>query len=108
MSQTWIGEHPNDGREYDCQCARCGSSMEWDECEMCGGEGMDDHDCGEDCCACADPEPNVPCQWCDGQGGRLCCLSGFEWCEANPLPGREDKTRNTPEWYVVERDEEKA
>ena len=30
---------PNDGREYDCQCARCGSSVEWEQCGACGGEG---------------------------------------------------------------------
>lgn len=29
--QTFIGlDHPNDGRHWDCNCARCGSSIEWE------------------------------------------------------------------------------
>lgn len=38
-------------------------------CYNCGGEGItDEHDCGEDCCACLYPEPNVRCDICDGKG----------------------------------------
>lgn len=29
------------------------------------------------------------------------CLSSAEWCEANPLPGREHVPTGTPEWYQV-------
>jgi hypothetical protein len=34
------------GKEIDCQCARCGSSMEIERCNFCE-DGMDGHDCGE-------------------------------------------------------------
>ena len=73
----------------DCQCARCGSSAEWVACANCGGEGVSHHDCGEDCCCCPDPEPNVVCDWCLGNGGGWHCVSSPEYCETNPLPGRE-------------------
>lgn len=74
--------------EMDMQCARCGSSADWMECDTCGGEGLDGHDCGEDCCCCADPEePNIPCGICCGQGGWWQCLADAAWCEAHPLPG---------------------
>ena len=46
-----------------------GSDDEWVECWNCGGDGYADHDCGEDCCCCADPEPNVVCHVCHGKGG---------------------------------------
>lgn len=42
---------------------------EWIECWNCAGEGLSDHDCGEDTCCCIDPEPNVPCDICEGAGG---------------------------------------
>ena len=103
MSQTWIGQHPNDGREYDCQCARCGSSLMFDECESCGGEGTAGHDCGEDCCACLHPEENIDCDYCNGEGHYPHCLSASSgWCRANPKPGRENIEPSTPEWYAVE------
>jgi hypothetical protein len=41
----------------------------WIECWNCLGECLVDHDCGEDCCCCADPQPNVLCDICDGAGG---------------------------------------
>lgn len=92
---------PQDGREYDCQCARCGSSMDYEQCDQCGGEGYDGHDCGEDCCACRYPEENVLCDICRGRGGWYCCPSSDEWCEANPLPGRENVPRGAIEWFLV-------
>jgi hypothetical protein len=79
----------------DPSCARCGSSMTWIDCEMCGGEGVDGHDCGEDCCCCIDPEDNVPCDACRGRGGWWQCMSNPVWCEAHPLPGREKVPVNT-------------
>lgn len=55
-------------------CDRCGADMDWVDCETCGGEGLDGHDCGEDCCMCADPdEPNLACGICDGEGGWELC-----------------------------------
>ena len=41
----------------------------WIRCWNCGGDIYVDHDCGEDCCACAWPEDNVECDICDGKGG---------------------------------------
>ena len=42
---------------------------EWEVCWECGGEGVNGHDCGEDCCPCLEPEENMTCQTCDGKGG---------------------------------------
>jgi len=41
---------------------------EMEDCPNCGGTGYSSHECGEDCCACAYPEDNVICDWCDGKG----------------------------------------
>ena len=45
----------------------------WIPCWSCWGEG-DEHDCGEDCCCCAQPERDdrVPCDECKGAGGWRC------------------------------------
>lgn len=88
------------GLEIDCQCARCGSSCEYRRCDSCE-DGYDGHDCGEDTCCCLHPEENVVCQICDGDGGWNVCLSSPEWCEANPLAGRESVQRGAIEWFTV-------
>lgn len=95
-----FGDCPKDGRDWDGQCARCGSTMHWEDCPHCD-EGFNGHDCGEDTCCCADPEENVRCNICDGKTGWRMCLSSAEFCEKNPLPGRETITRGTVEWFVV-------
>lgn len=95
-------DHPHDGRQWDCQCARCGSSLAFERCEMCGGDGLDGHDCGEDSCCCMDPEPNLTCDACRGRGSFPQCCSTAEFCKSNPQPGREAIKPSTPEWYVVE------
>lgn len=69
--------------QLECQCARCGSSVEFLKCYNCGGEGeFDDTD-----------DENWPvfrnCDACHGTGGDLHCLSTPAWCTAHPLPGRE-------------------
>ncbi len=89
------------GLEINCQCARCGSSMDYVYCDYCGGDGFNGHDCGEDCCCCLDPEDNIPCDICGGEGGWNRCMSSPEWCEANPLPGRKDVRRGEVEWFVI-------
>jgi len=94
-------DHPHDGRDWDCHCARCGSSLMFDDCDYCGGSGFTGHDCGEDCCACADPEDNVECQICGGHGTISHCLSAPEWCEAHPLSGREEIESGMPEWFAT-------
>lgn len=50
------------------RCVNCGQDLVIEDCEMCGGFGVDGHECGEDSCACANPEDNVPCEECDGSG----------------------------------------
>lgn len=51
------------------ECPRCGCELLWEECEYCGGEGFDGHDCGEDTCVCLDPVDNIVCGICEGLGG---------------------------------------
>lgn len=43
-------------------------NADWQECWNCS-DGFTGHDCGEDCCACLEPEDNVICDICDGDGG---------------------------------------
>lgn len=103
--RTVIAQHPpRDGRQWDCQCARCGSSVMWEDCVDCD-EGYSDHECGDDCCCCLEPEPNVECDICDGHGGWRTCLSSPEWCKANPLEGREQVERGEIEWFEVDEDD---
>jgi hypothetical protein len=75
-----------DGYE-DCQCARCGSSVDFEECSDCGGEGT--HDFAEDDPIQYGPSDVQPCGTCEGSGGWWMCLSSEEFCKAHPLPGRE-------------------
>lgn len=80
---------------YD-QCARCGSSLAWEDCQSCGGEG-----CYED-----DDDGIIEyrtCWDCEGQARFAFCLSSAEWCEQNPLPGREHVKSGTVEWFEVSR-----
>lgn len=98
MGETVIASRPpNDGREWDAQCARCGSSAIYEQCPTCGGEGVvffddDDQDLGE-----------FPCDDCDRAGGWAECGSDPAWCEAHPLPQREHIARGSIEWFVVQR-----
>lgn len=100
-----IADRPSDemyrsGLEIDCQCARCGSSVDFEVCYDCDGDGYNGHDCGEDCCCCAAPEDNVVCWTCNGTGRFHRCLSSPEWCQENPLQGRENVERGRIEWYA--------
>lgn len=71
----------DDGDPEERMCPRCGCCEQvWEECEYCGGEGYTDHDCGDDCCCCLDPELNVPCDVCHGEGGFMVCAGG---CDEN-------------------------
>jgi hypothetical protein len=70
--------------EEDCQCGRCGSSCFFDECEWCGGEGEREVD--------DDEEMGFyvrQCDRCRGSRGSWRCGGSRDWCEANPLAGRE-------------------
>ena len=100
MSEPKLGgPYPRNGYEYAAQCGRCGSTLIFEDCNNCGGDGVVDHDCGEDTCACAKPELNVGCGVCGGAGGFPLCCSTEEWCKENPIVGRENVQRATVEWY---------
>lgn len=86
---------PNDGRDWDNQCARCGSSVHRVRCESCGGEGdfNDDE---------YDGEGFTTCETCNGAGGWWICLSSEEFCNANPAPGRLLFVRGAIEWFTFD------
>jgi hypothetical protein len=82
----WYEWDRTDGTtETECQCARCGSSCFFHECWSCGGEGEEEVEYEDFVDVCF-----RKCDWCRGTGGSWRCLSGREWCDANPLPGREE------------------
>lgn len=60
--------------EYNAEhCRVCGSALELESCWQCLGAGGF-HNCGEDTCACLDPdELNEICEECDGEGAYLSC-----------------------------------
>ena len=62
-------------RDHDASpiCRECESDLDWVVCDVCDGSGFSGHDCGEDCCACIDPEDNEVCAECMGVGGWLTC-----------------------------------
>lgn len=57
------------------ECRKIGHFVQNVGCWQCGGEGFSDHDCGEDCCCCLNPENNVRCDICEGKGGYEVCLT---------------------------------
>lgn len=82
----------------DCQCARCGSSVTFVECYECGGEGIVEEDDDED----FGNETHLRrCPLCWGKCGYWHCISTPEYCEANPLQGRETikSTAMGREWW---------
>lgn len=56
-------------------CKTCSGGLMYVDCYNCAGEGFSHHDCGEDCCCCLDPEDNVTCDICNGNGGWWACPS---------------------------------
>lgn len=95
-------EHPNDGRDWECQCGRCGASLEWVECEACGGEGITGPgELYEQDPLWYDPDDYENCHQCGGQASFPRCLSSLAWCQANPIQGREAIAISTPEWFIV-------
>ena len=91
MSDHVFGPRPpGDGQEWECQCARCGSSVDWLSCQDC---------CWGYCGEWGEDDDDVRCDTCNGDGGGHVCLSSPAYCQANPLPGREDVQRGTIEWF---------
>ena len=89
MNPATMGEH------YYL-CARCGSDVEWFECEHCGGEGETaPGELHEEDPLWYDEDDSEPCHQCGGAGGWRFCLSPQEWCEANPMKGQENTKRGT-------------
>jgi hypothetical protein len=108
--QTHIGpDHPQDGRRWDCQCARCGSDLDWETCGACGGHGITGPgELYEEDPLWYDEDDVEPCHQCGGEGSRPICMSGAEWCEAHPLPGREGIKRGDVEWFTFEEPKQTA
>lgn len=78
-----VHHYREDGEYLGTSCARCGSSAESLPCGNCD-DGIIEDD--------TDPLWGVEvheCDWCMGRGGSWHCISSPEWCEANPLPGKE-------------------
>lgn len=83
--EGFIGQAPpDDGQDWDCQCARCGSSMR----EL-------------DCLMRTESQHGARCEFCAGRGVLEICLSSREWCRAHPMPGREMVERGNVEWFVA-------
>ena len=102
--RCFIGRsHPRDGRQWDCQCARCGSSMDSESCGRCGGEGTTGPgELYEEDPLWYDPDDYAPCHECGGEGAWMLCISSHKYCINNPLPGRGKIPRHTPEWFTYE------
>lgn len=77
---------PSGGTETEPACARCGSSVGWNPCGNCD-DGIVERPTFDDY---AERDPKiVSCDWCSGAGGSYHCLSSRDYCEANPIQGRE-------------------
>lgn len=86
------------GLEIDCQCARCGSSCYWVDCNDCEDGYQNRHDENP---LWYDDEYDQPCHICRTRGGWQVCGSGGEWCTANPMRGRENVPNGAIEWFTV-------
>lgn len=99
--KTHFGPQPpaelfQENTEIDCQCARCGCSCDSSRCNECeDGVVWDRHGFDDE------GGPAYTCPECNGDFISHWCLSSEEWCEANPLPGRESVRRGTIEWFAV-------
>lgn len=98
-----IADRPTDemyasGLEIDCQCARCGSSAYSESCGQCEDGYVSRY---EEDPLWYDEDELFPCEWCDGDGCFHYCGSDAEWCQANPMPGRETVERGRIEWFTV-------
>lgn len=58
---------------YDDECPICGSSMDWEPCDLCGGEGY--YDAYESDPLWYDEGDVERCSQCNGEGGWAICLN---------------------------------
>lgn len=80
-------------------CARCGHDVEFVTCESCGGDGHTGlGELYEQDPLWYDPDDIEVCQSCLGSGGDFWCVNTMEYCESNPIKGREDIRRGVIEW----------
>ena len=68
-------------------CKKCDTEVFWSDCYACD-EGYSHHDCGDDTCCCLNPEPNVKCDICNGEGGWWVCVT----CDRK-VATKEDETQ---------------
>lgn len=100
---------PDDGREWEVRCARCGSDTDTIDCDRCGGAGSTEPgELHEEDPLWYDEDDVVDCHQCGGQGSWPVCGSPEEFCKGNAQPGRESTEPGTLEWFVVRRPEAPA
>lgn len=85
---------PDDGMAWECQCARCGSSVNHLSCDTCGGYGWTEDDEDPFCAS------RLTCLDCAGAREHLECVSDEAWCNAHPVEGRRDVARGAFEWFT--------
>lgn len=78
----------------DKACPKCEHHTLMRDCGSCDGDGLGEHDCGEDCCVCLDPEPNTTCWECLGHGWHNWCpRCGWDLVQKQYLNGCDERYR---------------
>jgi hypothetical protein len=90
------------GDDWECQCARCGSSIQFDPCASCGGDGWTEPgELYEQDPLWYDQNDTEACPDCDGEGSFAICISSRRWCQTHASVGRGKYPRHTVEWFHV-------
>ena len=88
-----VGTLDDYAEQTDTLCPKCGANTLSRHCNECE-DGFSHHDCGEDCCCCLDPEPNVVCDECGGHGYlEWCPVCGWDLVFKNYINGRDERER---------------